>query len=204
MEDFSKVVLSKSENEILVRIVKETKNWQSINILRNQIESRNEEIVKYKQKLFDTRCLSQELIDENSYMTRENQILMENIQRTRQWNDEMYKEISKFLLWDKKNWKQKEQHIHEEEEKRIWKFCKRSLTRLKKNYVCEWRFSWWKLDVYAYIFELFLTFFCKYIYIKHLLFLYYVSVKSLKHIVCTRGTRYYLFSIWKYNLKNKV
>ena len=97
-EDFSKVVLSKSENEFLVRIVKETKNWQSINILRNQIESRNEEIVKYKQKLFDTRCLSQELIDENSYMTRENQILMENIQRTRQWNDEMYKEISKSLV----------------------------------------------------------------------------------------------------------
>ena len=97
-EDFSKVVLSKSEKELLVRIIKETKNWQNINILQKQIESRNEEMAKYKQKLFDTRCLSQELLDDNSQMTRENQNLMENIQRRTQWHDEMYKEISKFLL----------------------------------------------------------------------------------------------------------
>ena len=96
-EDFSKV-LTKSEKEILVRLITETENWNKINILRQQIESRNEEIVKYKQELFDIRCLSRELLDENSYLARENQNLTENIQRKRQWYDELNEEISKFLL----------------------------------------------------------------------------------------------------------
>ena len=96
-EDFSKV-LTNSEKELLVRLITESQNWKKINILRQQIESQNEEIVKYKQELFDIRCLSRELLDENSYLARENQNLIQNIQRKQQWYNELNEEISKFLL----------------------------------------------------------------------------------------------------------